>query len=159
MDQQTINTTILPALINGETGSSIADKVGCHESTISRLKTKLSGKLEEFQLQLINEAGQETVDNITATIGRANKVLSDDKIKSIDLGAYKDLLTLSHKKEVLVGQSLGILPTQSQSLQITNILNISTGPRPEDIQRIQELLVARQEADIQEAEVIEDEAA
>jgi hypothetical protein len=124
LNTSTIQNTVLPALINGETGQAIADKAGCSQPTISRLKSKLSSQLETFQLQLIDQAGQITVDNISTTIGRANSVLHDPNIKHKDLSEYKDLLALAHKKEVLIGQSMGILPTHTQSSVVINILNV-----------------------------------
>ena len=127
--------------------------MGCDQSTISRWKAKLADQLEIFQLQLIDQSGQQAVDNISTTIGRANSVLHDPNIKHKDLADYKDILNLSHKKEVLIGQSMGVLPTQSQSIRITNILNVNTGPSPEDCNRIQELLQTRQAIDVDYQEV------
>jgi hypothetical protein len=121
--QTIINDTILPGLINGETGSEIAKQAGVSEPTVSRLKTKLSDQIETFQLQLINQSGQDTVDNITKTISRARTVLHDDTIGNKAISDYKDLLNLSHKKEVLIGQSMGILPTHTRSQVIVNIFN------------------------------------
>jgi hypothetical protein len=123
LNTETIQNTILPALINGETGQEIADKAGCSQPTISRLKTKLSDQIETFQLQLINQSGQDTVDNITKTISRARTVLHDESIDNVTISDYKDILTLSHKKEVLIGQSMGILPTHTRSQVIVNIFN------------------------------------
>jgi hypothetical protein len=123
LNTETIQNTILPALINGETGQEIADKAGCSQPTISRLKTKLSDQIETFQLQLINQSGQDTVDNITKTISRARTVLHDKTIDNKTISDYKDLLNLSHKKEVLIGQSMGILPTHTRSQVIVNIFN------------------------------------
>ena len=139
---------ILPALLNGDTQTAIANQIGHSQSTVSRWKDKLADHIENFQLQLIEQSGQATVDNITNTIGRANSILSNPQIKSIDLAAFKDLLQLSHKKEVLVAQSMGILPSQTQAITINNMLSVHTGPSVTDIERIQELIQARQEADI-----------
>ena len=124
MQAETITNKILPALINGETGRSIAKETNVHPSTISRYKAKLSNQIEFYQLQLINQSGQATVDNITTTIGRANSVLHDPTIPHKDIANYKDLLQLSHKKEVLIGQAMGILPSHSQASTVVNILNI-----------------------------------
>jgi hypothetical protein len=121
--QTIINDTILPGLINGETGADIAKAAGVSEPTVSRLKTKLSDQIETFQLQLINQSGQDTVDNITKTISRARTVLHDKTINNKAISDYKDILTLSHKKEVLIGQSMGILPTHTRSQVIVNIFN------------------------------------
>ena len=106
-----------------------------------------------FQLQLIDQSGQKAVDNISTTIGRANSVLHDPTIDHKDLSDYKDLLNLSHKKEVLVGQSIGVLPTQNQSITVTNILNVRNGPSTDDIARIQELLQTRQAIDVDYQEI------
>ena len=139
---------ILPALLIGETQNAIAGQIGRSQSTVSRWKDKLAEHIEAFQIQLIEQSGQATVDNITNTIGRANSILSNPQIKSIDLANFKDLLQLSHKKEVLVAQSMGILPSQTQAITINNMLSVHTGPSVTDIERIQELIQARQEADI-----------
>jgi hypothetical protein len=149
LNTETIQNTVLPALINGETGQEIADKVGCSQPTISRLKAKLSDQIERYQLELINEAGQNTIDNISMTINRANTVLADDEITNKGIAEYKELLNLSHKKEVLIGQSMGILPSNGNSQTINNILNVTTGASVDDIERIQELLNQRQAIDVQ----------
>ena len=148
MQTDVLQNTIIPGLVNGDTQLEIAKRAGCHNSTISRWKDKLADHIENFQLQLIEQSGQATVDNITNTIGRAHSVLSNPQIKSIDLANFKDLLQLSHKKEVLVAQSMGILPSQTQAITINNMLSVHTGPSVTDIERIQELIQARQEADI-----------
>ena len=148
MQTDVLQNTIIPGLINGDTQLEIAKRAGCHNSTISRWKDKLADQIELFQLQLIEQSGQKTVNNITATINRANTVLSDDDIDSKQLSDYKDLLQLSHKKEVLVGQAMGILPTNTQSLTINNLLSVHTGPNVSDIERIQELITMRQKQDI-----------
>ena len=155
MNSEAVLNTILPALVNGESQTDIARKAGCSQPTISRWKDKLSEHIEAFQIQLIEQSGQATVDNITNTIGRAHSVLSNPQIKSIDLANFKDLLQLSHKKEVLVAQSMGILPSQTQAITINNLLSVHTGPSVDDIKRIQELIQARQEADIVDVEPIE----
>ena len=148
MNSEAVLNTILPALVNGESQTDIARKAGCSQPTISRWKDKFADHIEHFQLQLIEQSGQATVDNITNTIGRANSILSNPQIKSIDLAAFKDLLQLSHKKEVLVAQSMGVLPSNTQSITINNLLSVHTGPSVSDIQRIQELITMRQEQDI-----------
>ena len=125
----TIVNKVLPALINGQTGKSIADEIGVTQPTISKWKAKLADQLQAYQFQLLDKSGQATVNNITATIDRANKVLTnkddngDYTTKSVDLSDYKDLLQLSHKKEVLVAQAMGILPTHAQSITINQIIN------------------------------------
>jgi len=43
---------------------------------------------------------------------------------------------------------MGILPSQTSSVVINNMLSVHTGPSVTDIERIQELIQARQEADI-----------
>ena len=120
LDSQTVTNTVLPALVNGETGKSIAAQVGCHESTISRWKDRLSTQLETLQTQLLDQSGEAAIQNITTTIGRANSVLHNPEISHSQLSDYKDLLQLSHKKEVLVAQSMGILPSHSRSIVINN---------------------------------------
>ena len=148
MQTDVIQNTIIPGLVNGDTQLEIAKRAGCHNSTISRWKDKLADQIELFQLQLIEQSGQKTIDNITNTINRANTVLSNDQIDSKQLSDYKDLLQLSHKKEVLVAQSMGVLPSNTQSITINNLLSVHTGPSVSDIQRIQELITMRQEQDI-----------
>ena len=148
MNTEILINDILPGLVNGETQETIARNSGCSQPTISRWKDKLAEHIEAFQLQLIEGAGKETIENIIATIKRANILLNDDTISSKDLSDSKVILELSHKKEVLVGQSLGVLPSQTQSTTINNMLSIHTGPASGDIQRIQELIAMRQEQDI-----------
>ena len=139
---------ILPALLNGDTQSAIANQIGHSQSTVSRWKDKLSEHIEAFQIQLIEQSGQATVDNITNTIGRAHSVLSNSQLTHKDMNEFKVLLDLSHKKEVLVAQSMGILPSQTSSVVINNMLSVHTGPSVDDIKRIQELIQARQDKDI-----------
>ena len=148
MQTDVLQNTIIPGLVNGDTQLEIAKRAGCHNSTISRWKDKLADQIELFQLQLIEQSGQKAIDNITNTINRANTVLSNDEIDSKQLSDYKDLLQLSHKKEVLVAQSMGVLPSNTQSITINNLLSVHTGPSVSDIQRIQELITLRQEQDI-----------
>ena len=64
------------------------------------------------------------------------------------MNEFKVLLDLSHKKEVLVGQAMGIIPSQTSSVVINNMLSVHTGPSVDDIKRIQELIQARQDKDI-----------
>ena len=156
INKQTVNNVVLPALINGDNQYDIADKAGCNQSTISRLKAKLSDQLEAYQLQLIDQAGNKTVQNITSTINRANSILTDDTIDSGSLSDYKDLLTLSHKKEVLIGQTMGILPSHTSTVNITNILSIKDTPSAGDIDRIRELIEGRQAADIVDVTPLKD---
>ena len=111
---------VVPALVNGEHQTAIAKKVNVHQSTISRWKQQLSDQLEQFQLQLIDQAGQETISNITTTIRRANSVLHNPNISHKDLSDYKTLLELSHRKEHLIGQSMQIYPVPDKSTTIIN---------------------------------------
>ena len=152
MNTESDINTILPALVNGESQNDIARKAGCSQPTISRWKDKPADHIESFQLQLIEQAGQATVDNITTTIGRANSVLHNPQLTNKDMGEFKTLLELSHKKEVLVGQAMGIIPSQTQAITINNMLSVHTGPSVDDIQRIQELIKLRQDADIVDIE-------
>ena len=148
MNTESIINDILPALVNGETQESIAKKTGCSQPTISRWKDKLSEHIEAFQLKLIQDSGKEAVDNISLTINRANAILTNPEITSKALSDYKTVLELSHKKEVLVAQSKGIVPSNGQSVTINNLLSVTTGPDSTDIKRIRELINLRQDQDI-----------
>ena len=148
MNTESLINDILPGLVNGDSQKTIAHNSGYSQPTISRWKDKLSEHIEGFQLQLIEGAGKETIENIIATIKRANILLTNNDLSSKDLSDSKVILELSHKKEVLVGQSLGVLPSQTQSTTINNLLSVHTGPSVSDIERIQELITMRQEQDI-----------
>jgi tRNA A-37 threonylcarbamoyl transferase component Bud32 len=148
----------LSGLINGEPQRAIAKRVGVSQPTIHRIRNELKDKLESFQLQLIDSAGQQTVDNISTTIGRASSVLHDPTIKHEDLSDHKTLLDLSHKKEVLVAQAMGILPSHSPATIINNIVfqDNRTSISPE-IQQIMQHQLDQQTIEDGEYEVIEDD--
>ena len=96
------------------------------------------------------------------------RILKDDEIKEmLDVGTkhlvsmvpqalvnYRTFLTdTEHQDHYKASkdclQTTGILASHTQSQTITNILNINTGPQSQDIKRIQELIQARHETDLE----------
>ena len=119
--------TAVPLLLDHKKQDDIAKTIGVSQGTVSNLKAKLKPYLEKMQMDLVFQAGEPTVENTILTIQRANRVLSDEGISDIDIKEYKDLLDLSHKKEMILHDLTGNRPTHTAApvFQLINKVSVS----------------------------------
>ena len=119
--------TAVPLLLDHKKQDDIAKTIGVSQGTVSNLKAKLKPYLEQMQMDLVFQAGEPTVQNTILTIQRANRVLSDQGIEDIDIKEYKDLLDLSHKKEMILHDLTGNRPTHTAApvFQLINKVSVS----------------------------------
>jgi hypothetical protein len=89
---------------------------------VSNLKKELKPHLEKMQLDLVFQAGTPATENTILTINRAHEVLSDKDISNKDIKEYKELLELSHKKEVILHELVGIKSSHTGP-PIFNLIN------------------------------------
>jgi hypothetical protein len=136
------NVTIAQDRLAGKTYAELAELHKVSKATISRV-------LNDDEIRAVLKQGtNELVSMVPLAVNNYLTILSDTKHSDF-YKASKDTL-----------QNTGILSSHTGgNTYIENMLVVSDGPQAKDVLRIQELLQARQEADIQEAEVIEDEAA
>ena len=115
---------------------------------------------------------RELAEMYELTSGQISRILNDDEIKDvIEVGTrqiisrvplaisrYEDILNdpkhSDHYKSIKdCLTTTGIFPSHTANVTINNILNVSSGPSVEQIDRIQELLQDRQTIDVQCTEV------
>jgi transposase len=113
----------------GHSMRAIADEIGTTAATVCRhLKpAAIKAKVEALTAKLANEASDIIIQNHLDTIRRAANLINDldpetGKPRKLDLQEVA-LLQLSDKKEDRIGRTLGIFPSNSQSIVIGNLFN------------------------------------
>ena len=136
------NAIIAQDRLSGMVYSEIAAKHNIDASTVCRV-------LQDDEIRDILKTGTNNlVSFVPLAIDNYNTFLTD-KSHPDHYKASKDTL-----------QNTGVLASHTGgNVYIDKMMVIDNAPKPEDIDRIRDLLQARQETDILEAEVIEDEAA
>jgi hypothetical protein len=114
----------------GRPMQDIAQSIGCHHSTVSRRlsKSDLKTMVEDIQERTISQALPQAADNITHVIevyrtpkhvkdDAGNYVVDEDGERVIN-PEYPDSLMREHgyRASVMVLQSVGILPSHTQSV-------------------------------------------
>jgi predicted transcriptional regulator len=125
------NVTIAQDRLNGATYRELASQHDVSKTTIYRV-------LNDPEIKDVIDTGtREIISRVPLAIARYDAILNNpehsDHYKSI-----KDCLTTT-----------GIFPSHTSNVTINNILNVTSGPSVEQIDRIQELLEARQAIDIE----------
>jgi hypothetical protein len=150
---ETIADTILPQLIKGTDQRAIAKMANCSQPAISLINQKLKSKIEHYQKQIAEEAAQYAVQNVILYAMRSNEVLNDRSISNEDISKYATLLTIAQKEQQSILQNLGISASHTgPATYIQNIYSSSAQPTDTEVNRFAEIIQARQDTDILDAE-------
>ena len=114
-DEQTC-TTMIERRLAGESVEKIGAATGFHHSTVSRTlnKPEIAAKIEALQERVANELFEQAVDNIKHAVEayKQPQVILDPQLRE---HGFK----LSQR----IAESMGILPTQHQSILVQNVFN------------------------------------
>ena len=120
---QQIKETVKLLTLN-ETQREVAVQVGISPATVNRIANRddITAKIKTAQMRLINNGLQTAIQNQQLKIGLSRKILKQTADGQETHKLAKTILELGDRAETKLLESVGIHPSHTQSITLTNIM-------------------------------------
>ena len=134
----------------------VADKLNIHQTTVSKLARREKIAIQALTLAFITKSRKLVLDNHILKLSMANKALRKGP-KAVR--ENKDIIALADKAEYRALQVMGIVPSHTPSVVINQLFAGSQAQADsEELGIVRALLASKRDEDIQDGEIVPDEA-